>query len=307
MPIYDQSFRRYTGTRNLTRLWWPVAWYTFRPVLRRVLIWILGVFFLLYLASISIFLIASLQIKNQIGESQTASIMRDMRRSGVRVFGDDVPMGTILYSIMQPVQSLIWLVILVAGAGCISSDRRHNALPLYFSRPLLSWQYTLGKILGVALLPTAALLLTQWLIGLQYVAYFKPVSNLLTELPTFLMGAVVAVVQCGFAATAMVAFSSMAKSARVAGVAFLGFLVLMKMIIPLLAFSSKQWILLSLSPQHSLDVISRGIMGARLDKITTSIETGGLTVPVSLVSVACYMALFIIIIRNNLRVVEVVK
>lgn len=307
MPIYDQTFRRYTGSRHLQALWWPVTWFTVRPILKRKLVWVMMVFFLLYLVAISVGFFASAKLGEHLRGEASEEAMRAMRREGVRVFGKDVTLGTILYSVMQPLKGLLWLLVLVAGAGSISSDRRHNALPLYFSRPLKPWQYTLGKILGVAAMPLAAMLLTQWIIGLQYIAWYFPFSAFFTELPTFAMAAIYVIILCGFIATVMASISSMARSARVAGVAFLVFFVLLERMVPLLSTSSGMWDLLSLSPLHSMDVIGRSLLNPDLGEISSSVETGALSLPFSILSIVAYSGIFLYALRKNLQVVEVVK
>lgn len=307
MPIYDQSFRHYTGPRNVRTLWWPIALHTFRPALKQKLVWMMGIMFLLYLTSLSIFLITSLVLKNQTNANTSEQVLRELRRSGIRVFGDSTPIGTILYAATEPVFSMVWLLILIVGAGCISSDKRFNALPLYFSRPLKPYQYMLGKIAGVMFLPFCALLLTQWLLGIQYTAYFHSVGRVLREAPAFLSAAAVALLQCAFIATAMVAISSITKSGRVAGVFFMAFFILSNRLFVLLARSNENEYFLALSPRHSLNVVARSIMDVRLRDINPSVDTGALSVPLSIASLAGYMLLFVFIIRRNLKVVEVVK
>jgi len=42
---------------------------------------------------------------------------------------------------------LFWMIMLMvfSGAGLIADDLKHNALPIYFSRPIRKWDYLLGK------------------------------------------------------------------------------------------------------------------------------------------------------------------
>lgn len=306
MPIYDQSFRRYNGPRHLKALWWPVALYTWRPILKRKLVWVLLAMLGLYLGGLSVAFVVSAKVAQHIGDQNTHDAMRTVRREGLPIFDSQISVGTILYFIVQPLKALLWLLVLVAGAGVISSDRQYNALPLYFSRPLKPWQYTLGKIVGVGLIPLAAVLLTQWIIGLQFIAYYLPVSALITKAPVFVLGAIYAVLLSGFLATAMTAISSMAKSARIAGVAFLCFFVLLERIVPIIALQSDFPALMSLSPLHSLDVIGRGLLQPDLGNIRSRVDTGALSMSASVISVVLYFAGFLTILRRNLRVVEVV-
>lgn len=306
MPIYDQSFRRYAGPRNLANLWWPVAQYTFRPILRRKLVWVLMVMLLMYLGGLSVAFVVSAKVAQHLGDQSTHDAMRTVRREGLPIFDANIGVGTILYFILQPLKALLWLLVLIAGAGVISSDRRFNALPLFFSRPLKAWHYTVGKILGIALLPFAAMVLTQWIIGLQFIAYYLPVSALFTKLPIFGLGIVYAGLLSGFLATAMTSISSMAKSSRIAGLAFLCFFVLLEKVVPLVAQGSSHSALMSLSPLHSLDVIGRALLRPDMSNIKSSVETGALSVTASVVSVSLYLLMFLVLLRRNLRVVEVV-
>lgn len=307
MPIYDQSFRRYTGPRSMGNQWWAVAYYTWRPILRRWLVWVLLAGLLLYLGGMSVAFVVAAKVAQTIGDQNTGEAMHTVRREGLPIFDATVGFGTILYTVVQPLKVLLWLLVLITGAGAISVDRRYNALPLYFSRPLVPWQYLLGKIVGMALIPLAALLLTQWIIGLQFIAWYLPASAILKEMPKFLFGAVYAVLMAGFLATAMAAFSSMVKSARIAGVAFLCFFVLLERVVPLVASGSSFPFLMALSPLHSMDVIGQGLLRPDLSTIKSSVDTGALSLTASVVCVAGYLALFLTVLRRNLRVVEVVK
>lgn len=307
MPIYDQSFRRYTGPRDLKALWWPVAVYTFRPIFKRKMVWLLFALLVLYIGGLSVAFVVSAKVAQHMGEQSTQDAMRTVRREGLPIFDKGISLGTILYFIMQPLKALLWLLVLIAGSGVISSDRRFNALPLYFSRPLKPWQYTLGKIVGVTIIPLMAMLATQWIIGLQYIAYYLPLSALFTRGHEFILAAVYALLLSGFLATVMTAISSMAKSSRIAGVAFLCFFVLLERVVPLIAYNSDFPALLALSPLHSLDVIGRALLRPDMGDIKSVVDTGALTLVASIVSVAVYFAGFLALLRKNLRVVEVVK
>lgn len=307
MPIYDQSFRRYSGERNLGTLWWPVAVYTWRPILKRKLVWILMVLLALYLGILSVMFVVSAKVSQHIGERNTHDAMRTVRREGLPVFDSQLELGTILYFTAQPLKGLLWILVLVTGAGVISSDRRYNALPLYFSRPLKPWQYVMGKIVGVAFIPMIALVVTQWIIGLQFIAYYHPVSAFVTQAPVFVSGIIYGALLSGFLATAMTSISSMAKSARIAGVAFLCFFVLLERVVPLVAMNSHFPELMSLSPLHSLDVIGRWMLRPDMGNIRSLVDTGALSLSASVVSVGLYSAGFLWILRRNLRVVEVVN
>lgn len=307
MPIYDQTFRHYEGPRHLKALWWPVTVFTFKPVFKRKLVWLILAGFVLFLAYISIAFFIVAKMQEFVPDRQSREAARAVRRQGMRFFSAEVPLGTIFYSIMQPLTGMLWLLVLIAGSGCISSDRRNNALPLYFSRPLRPWDYAAGKILGVALLPLAAMLLTQWLIGIQYIAWYLPVSGFFTELPSFAAGAVYAVLLCGFVSLAMVSISSMAKSNRVAGVGFLVFFVLMQRLGPVLARATGSDFFRALSPLHSIDVIGRALLKPNFREISSSVDTGALQTPLAAMVCLGYIALFLVVLRRNLRVVEVVK
>jgi hypothetical protein len=85
------------------------------------------------------------------------------------------------------------------------------------------------------------------------------------------------------------------------------FFVLLERMVPLLSSSSGMGNLLSLSPLHSMDVIGRSLLKPDLGEISSSVETGSLSLPFSILSVVGYSGIFLYALRKNLRVVEVVK
>jgi ABC-2 type transport system permease protein len=67
--------------------------------------------------------------------------------------GDLVPVNhRFFYGLFQVQATLAFLVAVVVAPTLISADLAHNALPLYFSRPLSRTQYIAGKVLVVAVL-----------------------------------------------------------------------------------------------------------------------------------------------------------
>lgn len=55
------------------------------------------------------------------------------------------------------------IILIFCGAGLISEDLKHNALQLYFSRPIRKWDYLLGKASVIAFFLVILTLIPGWL------------------------------------------------------------------------------------------------------------------------------------------------
>lgn len=313
MPIYDQTFRRYEGDRKLTALWWPVAQQTFRPVLKSKLTWVLLLGLLIFVVIFSVSFFAASKLAEAAPE-HVEQATKAVRAQKIPMFGKDVGIRTILYGFISPQFAVLWLLILATGGGSVSTDLRHSALPLYFSRPLRPWEYGVGKVLGLAILPVIALTAAMFLVFIQYIAYFSDLNGLLKELPGFLMALLYVILVSLFISLAMVAFSSNAKTARAAGVMYLGFFLLTAAVANGLAMTQgrrdvhgygRQ--LRNLSPRHSFELISEKLLKPDLAKISRHYDVEGISSLSAVVSLGIYVLIFLWLLRRNLKVVEVVK
>lgn len=303
MPIYDQTFRRYEGTRSTRALWWPVARNTINPVLKNKLTWALFLMLLIAVVVVSVGFFAAAKVA-EVAPHRAEDAMQAMQSQSVPLFGRNTTLGTLFHQFLTPMFSLLGLLLLVTGSGSISRDLRSSALPLYFSRPLKPWQYAFGKIIGLSIVPVIAMTVALLLLYFQFIAYFGSGYDLLRHLPVFGAAVVQVILTSVFLAIAITAFSSMTKTAGTAAVLYLGFLMLTFTMAQVFAETQNAREFRAMAPRMGLSVISRALLkpelqGRQLDQ--------GLRLTLAVCSLLSYAALFLFILRRNLRVVEVVK
>ncbi|MCX7019247.1 MAG: ABC transporter permease subunit [bacterium] len=313
MPIYDQTFRNYSGTRRTRRLWLPVARQTLLPILRSKLTWILlaGALIPVIVFSVGFFASAKLMTLRP-EQADAAAKMAEM--SEIPLFGRQINLNTLLFMFLRGEFVFLWLLVLINGGGSIITDKLHSALPLYFSRPLTPLNYLAGKVAGITALPVAVLGLASMLLFLQAAAYFFSFREAVAQLP-MLGGALVFIIVCSLLVSlSMVAMSSFAKNARQAGVVYLGFWFLTGVIAQGIEHATKIDITGALAPSRSLQVIGAHLIGANVKWLTDMgrhahgpREFTDFGMPMAWLSIALYMALFAWITWRNLKVVEVVK
>ena len=307
MPIYDQTFRHYEGRRSERMLWWPIAWRTLRPILKAKFTWLLisGVACLIIVISVGFF--ASAKVGTM--DTKTVDAAAQAAQMGnIPLFGRNITLNTVIFQLLDFQFGILWLLMLSAGGGIISSDLRFNALPLYFSRPLTVHDYIIGKVAGLSLLPFGVLGLATIIIFAQAIAYFYPTPELfLPQLP--LMGATLLYVclMCGFAALAMTSFSSMTKNARTAGIAYLGFWFLTGAIANIGRHAARIDMFAFIAPRRCLQLLAYKLLHPERRWLEHEFELGPYSVLIAAAVLAAYALIFIWIIRRNLKVIEVVK
>ena len=202
MPIHDQGYRRYLGTRAaIGRAWQVMA--------RAGVLSIIGKrqFIGLMLFAWVPFVVRAVQIYVS-ANFQQASFL--------------APKGETFREFLDQQGAFVFFVTIYIGAGLIANDRRANALQLYLSKPMTSAEYIAGKLailfiflVSVTFLPAMTLLLTQTIFAgsLTFVrnnVYLLPAITLFSMLQVLL------------ASTTMLALSSMAKSSRFVAVMYAG-------------------------------------------------------------------------------------
>ena len=137
MPIHDQGYRRYGGSRAPSgRAWSVIARAGIRTLLaKRALIG------LLLLAWIP-FLVRTVQIYAATNLPQATFL---------------VPDAKMFRQFLDQQNVFLFFITVYAGAGLIANDRRANALQIYLSRPLTRLDYIFGKF---AILATLLLFVT---------------------------------------------------------------------------------------------------------------------------------------------------
>jgi ABC-2 type transport system permease protein len=203
MPIHDQGYRRYGGTRAAIGRGWAV-------ITRNGVLNLIGkrTFIGLLLFAWSPFVVRAVQIYVASNFAQAASIL-GVKAETFREFLDQ-----------QGV--FVFFVTIYIGAGLIANDRRANALQVYLSKPLTRAEYVAGKLAilfafltAVTWAPAIALLLVQ----IMFAGNFVFVRDNLFLLPAITLFSLLQVL---LAATTMLALSSMSKSSRFVGIMYAG-------------------------------------------------------------------------------------
>jgi ABC-2 type transport system permease protein len=202
MPIHDQGYRRYLGSRAaIGRAWQVMARAGVMSVITR------RVFIGVMLWAWAPFVVRAVQIYVS-ATFQQASFL--------------APKGETFREFLDQQGLFVFFVTIYVGAGLIANDRRANALQLYLSKPMTSAEYVAGKLAilcvfltAVTFLPAMMLLLTQAI----FAGNLTFVRNNLYLVPAITLYSVALVM---LASTTMLALSSLSKSARFVAVMYAG-------------------------------------------------------------------------------------
>lgn len=306
MPIYEQSFRHYDGPRRTRGLWWPVAVQTMRPMLRSRMVWFYGGFHLVYLVVVGVSFFLSRKLAEMAPQHLEAAT-QVASAAEVPVFGQTLTLNTVLFMYLDVGLAAMLILVLATAGGCVSADRQNMALPLYFSRPLGLRDYLVGKILGITMLPflfgTAGLLA---IFG-QAAAFFFTPARALAESPLMLAGVASLFLSCLLAAVTMVAFSSMSKVSRTASSLFIGFWVLAGAVAGALWRSTREVTWAAVSPRMAWQNVAQALMQPDVSRSVRDRSFADFATLPAVLALAAYVVLFVLIMRRNVKVVEVVR
>ena len=202
MPIHDQGYRRYDGTRAAIGQAWRVM------TRAGVMTFISKRQFIgLMLMAWSPFVVRAVQIYVSATFTQASFL---------------APKGETFREFLDQQGVFVFFVTIWIGAGLIANDRRANALQLYLSKPMTSAEYIAGKLailliflVSVTFLPAMMLLVTQ----AMFAGSLTFIRNNLYLIPAITLFSVAQVL---LASTTMLALSSMSKSSRFVGVMYAG-------------------------------------------------------------------------------------
>jgi ABC-2 type transport system permease protein len=200
MPIHDQGYRRYSGSRTRPgRAWAVIARNGIRTRLAQ------RAFLGLLLLSWVPFLVRAVQLYFAANLPQAAFLAAtpEMFRQFLEQQG-----------------IFVFFLTVYGGAGLIAHDRRANALQIYLSKPVTRGEYVFGKL---AILMTWLLLIT-WvpavLLLLVQMAFTGSMDFVLRNLYLFPAVTVFAFIEVVTVSTAMLALSSLSTSSRYVGILY---------------------------------------------------------------------------------------
>jgi len=278
MPIHDQGYRHYAGSRAPRgRAWWIIARTQLFAALRskRFVALLLLAWLPFLVRAVQIYLSSSFQQVSML--AATAQTFRD--------FLDQ--------------QSLFVFLVTIALAGSIADDRRANALQLYLSKPVTRVEYVAGRLvpvlvclLGVTFAPAVLLL------GLQ-MAFSGSTTFLRQNL--FLVPAitVASLLQALLASFAMLALSSLTKSRRFVSIMYAGIIFFTTALYQALRAitGSRAWA--ALSPGDMVDVVADAAFRIRTQP--------PVPVPVAVMVIGALVAASIWVLDRRIRGVEIVS
>jgi ABC-type transport system involved in multi-copper enzyme maturation permease subunit len=280
MPIYDQGYRRYEARGPLHQIrFWPITREALRLILaKRAFLGLLAVSFLPFIVRV-----IQIYIVTRFPEAG-----RVLPIDG-RLFGD----------FLNQQIGFTLLLSIFGASGLVANDLRTGAILVYLSRPLTQRDYIAGKLLVPLALNLAVTLvpgLVLYLAGLS----LAPEQYLKWDLWWIAPAVVAHAVAVSLVVSLVVlAISSLSRSARVAGLAFVGLVFGLEMVRLVLqsAFNRKEAVLLSLQADlQALGVALFGVANRQLD-----IPWGWPLLVLFVVSLGC-----LAILHSRVRAVEIV-
>jgi ABC-2 type transport system permease protein len=241
VPIHDQGYRRYAGTRAPSgRAWSVIARAGVRTLLTK------RAFIGLLLLSWVPFVVRAVQIYAATNLPQAQFLAPDARM--FRQFLDQQ-------------EIFLFFLTVYAGTGLIANDRRANALQIYLSKPLTRLEYIFGKFTILLIL----LLLVTWLPALLLlviqVVFAGSFTFMLQNLYLVPAITIFSLIQVTSVALAMLALSSLSKSSRYVGVLYAGLIFFSQAIYGIVQGLTRDsrfaWLSLPLDLRYVGDVIFR--------------------------------------------------
>src|SRR5215212_2996248 len=278
MPIHDQGYRRYGGTRAPRGQGWMVIT---RAGVRTMLA--KRAFLGLLLISWFPFFVRAVQIYAAANVPQAAFL---------------APTAETFRQFLQQQAIFVFFVTVYVGAGLIANDRRANALQIYLSKPLTRAEYVFGKLAIlmtflalVTWLPAIVLLIVQIAFAGNF-TFFRTNAFLFPAITVF------AFLEVVLASSMMLALSSLSKSSRYVAILYAGVIFFTQAVYGVLyavtrstAFS---WLSFSTNVSQIGDIIFR--QPQRYDTPW----------PVALLMVVLLVVLSGVILERRVRGVEVV-
>lgn len=202
MPIHDQGYRRFGGTREPGgRGWLVIATSGLRSALAKR-----PVIFLLLVAWIPFaYQAVKFYLTTTFGQLQVLATTAQTFRE-----------------FLEHQETFIFFLTIYVGTGLIANDKRANALQIYLSKPLTRLEYVAGKavilaafLLSVTWLPAVLLLAVQAMFA-GNLAFVRANAFLLPAITVYSFA------QVTLATATMLALSSASKSARFVGIMYAG-------------------------------------------------------------------------------------
>ena len=278
MPIHDQGYRRYAGTRlPRGRAWAVITKAGLRTFFGR------RAFIGLLVFSWLPFIVRTVQFYAAANFPQMAVI---------------APTAETFRQFLDQQSVFVFFVTVYVGAGLIANDHRANALQIYLSKPLTRAEYVLGKmtilmtfLLMVTWLPAFVLLLAQ----VAFAGSFKFVFDNLHLLPAITL---FSFVEATMVSAAMLALSSLSNNSRFVGILYAGLIFFSEALFGVLRMVTLDTGLSWLSFGNNL-----AQLGDAMFRVPLRYSTPW---PISLMMVVALVLLSAVVLERRVRGVEVI-
>ncbi|HXD72892.1 MAG TPA: hypothetical protein VN628_04120 [Vicinamibacterales bacterium] len=199
MPIHDQGYRRYEGSKARGRAWFVIFSTSVRSMMgsRR---WIV-----LMIASWIQFIVRAVQFYIAANFSQASVV---------------APTAATFRDFFDKQDLFVFLVTISLGAAAIAEDRRANALQIYLSKPLTRLEYIFGKLsvlmaflLFITWVPAMLLLVVE----IAFTGSFSFLTSNLHLIPAITLFALIEVLMVSMC---ILALSSLSTNSRFVGILF---------------------------------------------------------------------------------------
>jgi ABC-2 type transport system permease protein len=278
MPIHDQGYRRYAGTRAPRgRAWAVIATGGLRTFFGR------RAFVALLLLSWLPFLVRTVQFYAAANFPQMAAI---------------APTVETFRQFLDQQSVFVFFVTVYVGAGLIANDRRANALQIYLSKPLTRAEYILGKmavlmtfLLMITWIPAVVLLLVQ----VSFAGSFTFLRANLYPLPAITL---LSFVEATTVSAAMLALSSLSNNSRFVAILYAGVIFFSDALFGVLRAVTRDSALSWLSVGNNLAQLGDAMFRLPLRYTTPW--------PVSLMMIVAILVLSAVVLERRVRGVEVI-
>jgi ABC-2 type transport system permease protein len=202
MPIHDQSYRHYAGSRTTPgRSWTVIAWAGIKTMVKK------RTFLGLLIFAWFPFIVRAVQLYISANFAQAALF---------------APTAETFRQFLEQQDFFVFVITVYVGAGLIANDRRANALQIYLSKPLMRSEYIAGKLAVLFLFLTLVTLLPALLLLALQVMFAGSFAFMQKNLFLFPAITVASIMQVLLASFTMLALSSLSNSARYVGILYVG-------------------------------------------------------------------------------------
>jgi ABC-2 type transport system permease protein len=241
MPIHDQSYRHYEGTKAPPgHAWTVIAWAGIKTFIKKRTF--LGLLIFAWVP----FVVRAVQFYISANYPQASML---------------APSAETFRQFLEQQDFFVFVITIYAGAGLIANDRRANALQIYLSKPLMRTEYIAGKLavlfaflMLVTFVPAMLLLLLK----VMFDGKFTFLSSNAFLIPAITLASLL---QVALLSLAMLALSSLSNSARFVAILYVGITFFTKAMFGALyaitSTSAVAWISLGDDITQVVDVIFR--------------------------------------------------